>query len=163
MNWRRHIPTNAATVMVVLSLLAGCSQMVDTEEAKQELLSADRAFSALSVKKGMRAAFGAYMADDVVIYRGGAAPIEGRIVALPLYPDNPEIVLQWEPWFADVAASGDIGYTLGSYTMSAPDSTGVKQESTGNYVSIWKRQADGSWKFVFDTGHPGPRRHISGQ
>lgn len=144
--------TAAATV------LTGCRPMIDTEKLKQELMDTDRAFSALSVEKGMREAFGAYMADDVVIYRGGVAPIEGRETALPLYPDNPEIVLQWEPWKAEVAASGELGYTLGSYTLTGVGADGAEQRSTGSYVSIWRRSPDGDWKFVFDTGHPGPRR-----
>lgn len=155
--WLSIVVTGFAVLSGLVFNLS-CRKVVDINKAKQELLEADRAFSALSVEKGMREAFGTYMTDDVVIYRGGLPPVEGRASALPLYPDNPEIMLRWEPWFVDIAQSGDLGYTLGSYRLRVPDDNGGMQESTGSYVSIWRKQSDGSWKFVFDTGHPGQLR-----
>ena len=60
-------------------------------------------------------------------------------------------VLTWEPDFADVAKSGDLGYTWGRYTYTSFDST--ESPSCGFYVTIWKKQLDGSWRFVFDAGN----------
>lgn len=133
------------------------------DDYKQQLLEVDRAFSALSVEKGMQAAFGTCMADDVIIYRPSADPFRGRAAALPLYPDRTDIILEWEPFLADVSSAGDLGYTLGAYTLTVPTPDGGQSVSKGHYVSIWKRQADGSWKFVFDTGHEGPGADQGGE
>jgi ketosteroid isomerase-like protein len=143
-------------LVAALAGLACEENAVDREQLKSELMQVDRDFSALSVERGMRAAFGAYMADDVVIYSAGQMPVLGREKALPLYPEGTDVVLKWEPFFADVAQSGDLGYTLGSYTLTGTAEDGSPSVSRGHYVSIWKRQADGTWKFVFDTGHQGP-------
>ena len=58
--------------------------------------------------------------------------------------------LSWKPDFVDVSASGDLAYTYGQYTYSYTDSTGTIVESEGVFHTVWKRQADGSWRFVWD-------------
>lgn len=130
-----------------------CEAPMDTEKLKAELKEVDKSFSSMSVEQGMREAFDYYMADSAVIYRPQAQVFQGREAILPLFPAGTEQTLEWEPTFADVAESGDIGYTLGKYTMSYTDENGEEQQATGHYVTIWKRQADGSWKYAFDTGN----------
>ena len=58
--------------------------------------------------------------------------------------------LKWKPDFVDVAASGDLGYTYGHYTYSYIDSTGKAAEDKGIFHTVWKRQPDGNWRFVWD-------------
>ncbi len=59
-------------------------------------------------------------------------------------------LLQWAPVFVDVAASGDLGYTYGNYTYTASDSLGNAISTKGIFHTVWKRQADGQWRFVWD-------------
>lgn len=61
-----------------------------------------------------------------------------------------EAQLQWSPNFIDVAESGDLGYTYGTYTFTYRDTSGVIRESRGIFHTVWKRQPDGSWRFVWD-------------
>jgi len=97
------------------------------------------------------------MAENATILRDGMFPVEGRKSINQLFADTPENAsLLWEPDFADIASSGDLGYTIGHWTYSAPDSSGVMQSSKGNYITIWKKQSDNSWKYVFDTGSNAP-------
>lgn len=56
---------------------------------------------------------------------------------------QPGFAVTWTAAKADV--SGDVGYTTGAYEMSM---AGAKE--TGKYVTVWKRQDDGSWKVVED-------------
>jgi ketosteroid isomerase-like protein len=65
------------------------------------------------------------------------------------------LVLDWTPVFADIAQSGEFGYTTGPYTMkdTRPQPAPTRH---GFYFSIWKRQADGSWKVVLDLGNKTP-------
>ncbi|MCX6240170.1 MAG: hypothetical protein NTY07_21955, partial [Bacteroidia bacterium] len=58
--------------------------------------------------------------------------------------------LDWAPDFADVSASGDLGYTYGKYTLTSTDSIGNITQSGGIFHTVWKRQPDGQWRFVWD-------------
>jgi ketosteroid isomerase-like protein len=63
--------------------------------------------------------------------------------------------LVWEPGRAEVALGGDLGYTIGDYRVEAtasPDSV----LSRGKYLTVWRRQPDGSWKVEADIGSPAP-------
>jgi ketosteroid isomerase-like protein len=64
--------------------------------------------------------------------------------------------LTWEPLQADVGAAGDLGYTNGRYEARVRDATGNPVVRTGRYLTVWKRQPDGSWKVVRDIGVQGP-------
>ncbi len=127
---------------------------VDIEIEKQALLEIDRQFSQLSQDKGTAAAFHFYLADD-----GLALPFTGQPKNKTDYANAMQAaitekaagVLTWEPEFADVAKSSDLGYTWGRYTYTFFDST--QAPSRGYYVTIWKKQPDGAWRFVFDAGN----------
>ncbi len=56
----------------------------------------------------------------------------------------------WEPLYADVAKSGELGYTYGTYQIIT-----VENSEKGTYVSIWKKDSNGKWKFVLDSGNEG--------
>jgi len=58
--------------------------------------------------------------------------------------------LSWNPTKAEIARSGDLGYTFGTYEFTVLDSLDNPSISFGNYVTVWKRQGDGSWKYVLD-------------
>jgi ketosteroid isomerase-like protein len=60
------------------------------------------------------------------------------------------VSLKWTPDFIDVAASCDLGYTYGKYTFAVTDSTGKVNESRGYFHTVWKKQKDGNWRFVWD-------------
>ncbi|MFH1852534.1 MAG: DUF4440 domain-containing protein [Candidatus Neomarinimicrobiota bacterium] len=141
--------------LVFLGLTA-CNSYMNINREKQALLAADRAFSELSVEKGVPAAFDQFMVDDAVIFRDQALPFEGREQIRKLFANYPDATLIWEPYLAEVAASGDLGYTLGCWTFSLVNENGETRKSTGRYVTIWKKQADDSWKYVFDTGISDP-------
>lgn len=137
-------------------MTAGCGDPMDIAKEKKLLMDADRAFSALSVKAGVPTAFEHYMADDAVIYRDQHHPFEGREQIKQLFADYPAATLTWEPYKAELAASGDLGYTLGKWTFAKTDGAGEESQSHGYYVSIWRKQAGGEWKYVFDTGISAP-------
>ena len=61
--------------------------------------------------------------------------------------------LTWTPVGADISASGDLGYTYGTYEFSSKDKDGKTVVDHGKYTSIWKKQGDGSWKVVLDMGN----------
>jgi hypothetical protein len=146
-------PRSAAVWLAAGALLAGCSR-VDPDKAKAELLAADRAFCAASVKDGPKAAFLAGIARDGKILSDAQTGADAVRDTYMQFPSN--ATLTWEPSFVDVASSGDLGYTWGRYRLMLPVAGGKAPPilRMGTYVTIWKRQADGSWKFVLDGGNP---------
>ncbi|MEO5673653.1 MAG: DUF4440 domain-containing protein [Chitinophagales bacterium] len=126
---------------------------INTDSLKEILLSTDLAFSDLSKKSGRNAAFLEYMDEHVAMLRPNGMPMVGKDTMQKVFSSRPDTgySLTWKPLFADVAASGDFGYTYGTYAML----TAKGDSSEGTYCSIWKRNADGQWKFVLDTGNEG--------
>jgi ketosteroid isomerase-like protein len=126
---------------------------------RDEMLAADKAFSAMSAVKGAHAAFLAYMADDVLLYEGAHPPIAGKAAAAAYYADQEKKTptygtqrLEWTPTGADASEDGSLGYTHGTWTLSAKKADGSEVHVTGYYVTEWRRQADGKYKFVADIG-----------
>jgi ketosteroid isomerase-like protein len=146
-----------AILLLALLFVGGCNEQPSPDQAREQLMQVDREFSAMSVAVGARKAFEAYIGEGATVFRNNAMPFTGKEEILPLYDNLGGGTLEWEPYFADVSATDDLGYTLGQWDYTAHDSTGAEQTASGYYVTIWKRQADGSWKFVFDTGTDGPQ------
>lgn len=145
-------------VTLLALCLAGCSQPVtgDVETSRTEIINTDKAFSSLSAEKGMQEAFVAFAADEVIKPQDGRQPVVGRASLMRSFEGAPpqDFVLTWTPLKAD--ASGDLGYTFGNWERKFKTSSGSDTTVYGNYISIWKRQADGSWKYVFDSGNGTP-------
>ena len=59
--------------------------------------------------------------------------------------------LVWHPDKLGIARSGELGYSSGTYLWTFKDASGKPISDTGKYLTVWKRQADGSWKVLFDT------------
>lgn len=144
-------------LIVLVTMLAGCGVKMNSDIGKSELIKVDREFSIMSVEQGIAQAFVSYAADNAMILRDSMLPIVGRNAIGDLWANTPDgVQLAWEPDFVDISESGDLGYTIGHWTFSFTDSSGETQSSKGRYVTIWKKQVDGNWKYVFDTGTSDP-------
>jgi ketosteroid isomerase-like protein len=140
-------------LLLLASFAFSCDEPagIDLEAAKESMKKADIAFSDLSKQKGMTAAFLEYIDSTGVLLRPGHYPIIGKDAQTFLRAgEDSSFTLTWEPSAAEISASGELGFTYGIYTLDLRD-TAIK----GTYVSIWKKQADGKWKFVLDTGNQG--------
>jgi ketosteroid isomerase-like protein len=115
--------------------------------AVRAIVEQERAFSAASVAKSTRDAFMEFLADDSLLFRPGPVPGKMFIRNRPAPPGK----LVWAPTFADAASSEDIGYTTGPYEFRKAEMTETPQ-SWGHYVSIWRKQRDGSWKVEVELG-----------
>ncbi len=144
-------------IVVLLTLFTRLSfTQTDIQKETAIIKQTDIDFSNLSKEKGMKEAFLAYLDVNGVLLRPNSMPIEGFDKIKKFLDDgNTDFTLTWQPVFADVGTSLDIGYTYGTYELTFKDETGITQTRKGTYVSIWKKQEDGKWKFVLDTGNPG--------
>lgn len=116
------------------------------------LFDADLRFSAMSVEKGFPAAFAEFAHADAVILRPNSMPVKGKNAIAGLYgkADTTGVHFTWEPLAGDIADSGELGYTYGTYTFTKDTVT-----ERGTYASVWKKDTDGSWKYVLDVGNKG--------
>lgn len=145
--------------LALLIKLLFCSMILSQVNLKQEtdaLKQVDIDFSDHSKLKGMKEAFLTYAADNAVLLRPYSIPIAGYdAVKKFLDEGDANFELTWVPSYGDVSASGELGYTYGIYTLIFKDETGTEQTRKGTYVSIWKKNTEGKWKFTLDTGNPG--------
>ena len=123
------------------------------ERWKQEIADTELSFAEMAEEVGISEAFLSYAAEDAVLMRNNKLVIgkENLKVLFENQASKPQDEkLRWKPDFVDVSMSGDLGYTYGQFTYSYTDSTGTSIESTGVFHTVWKRQADGEWRFVWD-------------
>ena len=100
-------------------------------------------------------AFLTYFAEDgVEVVDGGAFDNKDAMRKQPPWPEG--TTLTWTPVKADMAASGDLGYTYGNYVYTAKNKDGKLVASYGKYTSIWKKQKNQQWKVVVDVGNSSP-------
>lgn len=139
----------------MLFVFASCnSGKEDSIEAwKKEIMNAERAFADKVKADGIPAGFLAFAADNAVLKRNGKLVIGKEAIKSRFdnqTSQSEEESLDWEPDYIDVSESGDMAYTYGKFTYSYTDSTGTTQQSNGFFHTVWKRQSDGSWKYVWD-------------
>jgi ketosteroid isomerase-like protein len=93
--------------------------------------------------------------------RGSVGAVEGleQVLAALGEGDDPGYRLLWQPQFAEAAAAGDMGWTWGQYQVLAEGET----ISTGKYLNVWTRQADGRWKVRADIGNQRPAPTSTGK
>lgn len=109
------------------------------------IVAAERAFAADGYANGIKKSFLAYAAEDGVFFAPG--PVNAH-ATLNEAPDEdltePRRHLVWWPLYAGIAGSGDLGFTTGPYAFDA--------DRRGHYFTIWRKEADGTWKWLLDAG-----------
>lgn len=144
-----------SSLTLLLCLFAGpfvvhAVEPVPAEEARA-MVESERKFYRTGQEKGTRAAFLAFLADDGIVFRPG--PVNGKEVWEKRAETGLDLI--WEPTFAAIAPSADFGYTTGPAKWRA-NKADEKFLGYGQFVSIWKKQTDGSWKVALDCGIENP-------
>jgi ketosteroid isomerase-like protein len=142
------------TTIVLVLLLFSCTQQKqgDIEIWKKEIVDTEHAFAAMAKTEGVAKAFVTFAADDAVLLRSNEL-IKGKEAIKASYGIrffSEEAALTWSPDFVDVSSSGDLGYTYGKYSYTSSDSLGNAITNEGIFHTVWKRQSDNTWKFVWD-------------
>ena len=95
------------------------------------------------------AGFVAFLSPET-IFQGGAGPLRGReavAAAWKKFYDGPQAPFAWAPERAVVLASG----TLASTSGPVFDPSGRR---TGTFNTVWRKETDGKWRVIFDSGCP---------
>ncbi|MGH7589434.1 MAG: YybH family protein [Gemmatimonadota bacterium] len=129
---------------------------IPVTQYEAELIEVDREFARSMAEGGLDAWVEHFAPEGAMI--SGQGEITGepyiRAAMAPVLTDS-TVVFTWTPQRARVAESGELGYTVGDYRISRRDSMDQVAETLdrGKYVSIWRRQPDGTWKVVVDIGN----------
>src|SRR5665213_2969694 len=149
MKVNRHIFSFSMLFLIVALLFTSCEEKKQASKtiSTDEIMNADIAFSDMSRQIGMKKAFLQYIDDEGVLLRPDRLPIIGAdaIDFISVLSDT-AYKLSWKPMHAEIAKSGDLGYTYGIYQLKIKDTT-----LKGTYVNIWKKESDGEWKFVVNS------------
>jgi ketosteroid isomerase-like protein len=121
---------------------------VDIASARQQLLGVERAFLATAATESLGRAYGSRLSDEARVHRPDTMPVVGA--ALAEWSNTQKAQARGEPLFADVSASGDLGYAWGSYEKSG------ESPEAGYFARVWKKDARGDWRIVMDTVSPVP-------
>jgi ketosteroid isomerase-like protein len=121
-------------------------------------MQADLAFARATAERGAEG-WAAWFAEGGRQFTARGT-VEGRAAIrahmAPVFADT-NFRLDWRPTAAEAAASGDLGWTVGRWEASQRRADGSREVTgAGNYVTLWKRQADGSWKVALDIGNSDP-------
>jgi uncharacterized protein (TIGR02246 family) len=145
----------------LLALTAGCADMhrsmmserADTREADTKAVKdLETAWSRDAATKNP-ATFASYYSEDASLLLPGAPMITGReaiLNALKPMMSDPNFALQFSSTKAEASKGGDLVYTLGTYTMTVTGPDKKPATDKGKFATIFKKQADASWKVVAD-------------
>lgn len=135
-------------------LLFSCSpdQINLREKSKTEIATAEKDFAKMAAEKGIAEAFFFFADSNATIKRQNDTLITGRENIRNYYsaPHFKKASVKWSPDFVDASESGDMGYTYGKYIWQSSDTSGKTEAFGGVFHTVWKKQSDGNWKYVWD-------------
>jgi len=142
-----------AGAALCLSLVA-CKRDGAAKPQPADLMNADRAFAKATAERRMEG-FLSFLGEDAATIRPDSAVISGKKAVAERWSallGDPATTISWKPLKASLAESGDMGFTVGSYEITKESANGRTAAGSGKYITIWRKQGDGSWRVVFDSG-----------
>jgi len=146
------MPQTFALISLAIAVTVAASAQTGNTKAAEALRKADREWMAAYASKDADKA-ASFVAADGAIYAPNAPAAQGDAAVKKMAADMfklPDVKLSWTPTLVEAAKSGDLGFTSGTYEFSFKDPSGKTIDDKGKYVTVWKKQADGSWKVVRD-------------
>jgi ketosteroid isomerase-like protein len=121
-------------------------------EYKKEIIKTEKEFEAYCGKNGIANGFYTFADSNAVIKLKNDSLLQGKINIKKHFektiPKNTKVI--WDADFVEVSKDGTLAYTYGKYVWTVTDSLGTKKDFTGVFHTVWKKQKDGRWKYVWD-------------
>jgi ketosteroid isomerase-like protein len=143
------------TLLAVSASAVFGAQSIDKNAAEAAMLTADRAFNDAVASRDLPR-FLSLVAEDASFEAAGGRGRDAVAKAwAPLFQDGGPL-LTWEPTKAEVLVGGDVGFTQGAWVRRGKDAAGTVVTTRGTYLTVWRKQMDGAWRAIFDTGSAEP-------
>ena len=147
--------------LFITALLAGCStHTVDTKAEGERLMQISKELSKTAATDSIEKTL-SYWADDAVVMSPGQPPIKGKKAIREMVEGTsiiPGFKISWEPLSVFVSKSGDLAYMIEQNRITLNDSLGKPITEFNKSVTIWRKEADGSWKNIVDMWNSDPSR-----
>ena len=118
------------------------------DNARAEVINAEYHFAEMASTMNTKEAFLSHLASDGIVVQKGEL-VNGQEVWNGRTPNA--TLLSWYPTFVDAASSGDLALSTGPWEFRKTRQDSVAS-AFGQFVSVWKKQADGEWKVAIDIG-----------
>ena len=145
--------------IVYASCIASCTHTkVDTKAEAEKVMQLSKEWSKVASAGDVTKTL-SYWADDAILMSGGQPTLNGKEAIKKMVEESfkiPGFKISWDPQTAVVSESGDMAYLIENSQITLRDSTGKSIVENSKAVSIWRKQADGSWKNVVDISTPEP-------
>jgi ketosteroid isomerase-like protein len=121
---------------------------VVAQNALDEMIATEKSFAAYAVANNTKDAFLKFIDTSAVMFEKGE-PVKGYESWLK--KEKRPGILNWRPRYAEIAASGDFGFTCGPWTFQA-QTVSDSIAARGYFFTIWQKKKAGDWKFILDVG-----------
>ncbi len=143
----------AFTILSALVSFAA-EKPIDLTAEAAKVLEADKAFCE-AAKSGDAKRWSAFFDENGIMFSGPPGAVRGRAAiekALATSFAAPGFKLLWWPIRAEVSTDGQLGYSYGQYDRKIDSPEGQPVSRGGTYITVWKKQKDGSWKVLSNFG-----------
>ncbi len=145
---------NQITLLFLLLFitLVAKGQSTNIKIEQEELIKADKAWS-LAAKTNDMEKLWSFWENDAIILMSADMTIKGidQIKGFTTQArTDPNFEISWEVQGAEVSEKADMGYTFGIGKVQRTSSTGEIISTTKPYLSVWKKQSDGTWKCIIE-------------
>jgi ketosteroid isomerase-like protein len=144
------------SLLLLCFVSVGFGQRAPQKSPLQAMVDTERAFAKMSEDQGTRPAFMAFIADNGILFRPRAVKGKQWMTEHPVPPADKRPLLSWYPAIAGMSRAGDLGYTTGPWEFK-DDIHDAKPVAWGHFLTVWKKQPVGDWKFVIDLGISNPQ------
>jgi len=150
------------TMIVPLLIAVSCSQTkVDKKAEGDKIMQLSKEWSQVVATKDIDKIV-SYWADDAFVMQEGQPPLKGKQAIRQMVEESfkiPGFSISWQPQSVEVSDNGDMAYMIENAQVSFTDSTGKAVTINNKAVSIWRKQADGSWKNAVDISTADPSQN----
>jgi uncharacterized protein (TIGR02246 family) len=148
---KRYI--SLCVIALIASLTTACNQSVDRDAEAKAIQNTEAQWVQDFASKDLDKVVSHYT-DDATFMVQGMAPISGKDAIRNLdkqMVSDPTLNLKFSSSKVEVAKSGDLAYSQGTYAMTMTDpQTHQPVNDSGSYVTAWRKEPDGTWKAVSD-------------
>ena len=139
---------SCAAIVTFAAMLLFVTLARTSERSTDVLMKLEADLMAAISEGGYDAAMPYFAEDGALLPRGGGIVTGKANIQKEMGALEPGETLTWTPVKADMAASGDLGYTYGTSVFTEKDKDGKPVRRYGKYVTIWKKQKDGSYRQI---------------
>lgn len=147
------------TTLLLFIILTACSEKkIDTKSEGEKLMQISREWSKTAATDSVEKIL-SYWADDAIVMSPGQARVKGKNAIREMIEGTskiPGFKISWEPLSVFVSKSGDMAYMIEQNQITVNDSLGKPVTEFNKSVTIWRKEADGSWKNIVDMWNADP-------